>query len=62
MAYCKKMGAREEQFLDDSGGIEKLSSKYKIMLMEANIFIILMTRIISVVVRQKIRSGIRKTG
>lgn len=62
MAYCKKMGAPEEQFLDDSGGIEKLSSKYKIMLTEANIFIILMTRIISVVVRQNIRSGIRKTG
>lgn len=62
MVYCKKMGTHEEQFPDDSRGIENLSSEYEIMLTEPNIFIVLMTRIISVVVRQKIRSGIRKTG
>lgn len=59
---AKKMGAHEEQFPDDSRGIEKLSSECEIMLTGPNIFIILLPRIISAVVRQKIKSLIRKRG
>jgi len=56
------MGAHEEQFPDNSMGIEKLSSEYEVKLTKPHIFIILLPRLMPAIVRQKIKSLIRKKG